>query len=124
MGEDERLITAKASLVHTLEMTRSLLDDFPIPLAKGTIGVVLHIITEAEVCTRVKICCFVSLSPSQRTAANAELCDKLREHILGLHNRLIQPLVGKKVEEIPDDTLVALVDFTKYVALLPLGTGF
>ena len=113
MGEDERLLTAKGSLVHTLKMTQSLLVSFPIPFARETIDAVLHIITEAEVRTKVEHCYFVSLLPSQRTAVNAELCDKLKEHILRLHNQLIQPLVGKKVEEIPDDTLVALGDFTK-----------
>ena len=113
MGKGELLITAKASLVHALKMTYSLLDGFPIPGAKGTIGTVLHIITEAEVCTGVKLCFFNILSPSQRTAANAELCDELREHILGLHNQLIRPLVGKKEEDIPHDTLVALGDFMK-----------
>ena len=64
MGEDERLITAKASLVHTLKMTQSLLDGFPIPLARETIGAILHIITEAEVCTKVNLYYFLSLSPS------------------------------------------------------------
>ena len=58
MGRDELLITAKASLVHALTITHSLLDGFPIPAAKGTIGTVLHIITEAEVCTGVKLCFF------------------------------------------------------------------
>ena len=58
MGRDELLITAKASLVHALEMTHSLLGGFPIPGARGTIGAVLHIITEAEVCTGVKFCYF------------------------------------------------------------------
>ena len=66
----------------------------------------------------------VSLSPSQRTSANAELCDELREHILGLHKQLILPLVSKKEDDIPDDMRRALEDFTGYVALFPLGTGF
>ena len=58
MGRDELLITAKASLVHALKMTESLLGGFPIPAAKGVIGTVLHVITEAEVCTEVKLCYF------------------------------------------------------------------
>ena len=49
---------AKASLVHALKMTEKLLDGLPIPAAKGTIGAVLYIITEAEVCTGVKLCYF------------------------------------------------------------------
>ena len=39
-------------------MTEKLLDGLPIPAAKGTIGAVLYIITEAEVCTGVKLCYF------------------------------------------------------------------
>ena len=54
-GRGESLRTAKASLVQALTMTEKLLDGFPIPGAKGTIGTVLHIITEAEVCTGVKL---------------------------------------------------------------------
>ena len=99
-------------------MAEKLLDGFPIPGAKGTIGAVLHIIAEAEVCAGVNLCYFISLSPSQRTAANAELCDELKEHIVGLHNQLIRPLVGKTEKDIPPDTLVALKDFTEYVVLL------
>ena len=72
-GKSEQLSTTKA-----LEMTQKLLDGFPIPGAKGTIGAVLHIINEAEVCTGVQPCFFIILSPSQRTATNAELCDELR----------------------------------------------
>ena len=93
-------------------MTEKLLDGFPIPAAKGTIGTVLHIITEAEVCTEVKLCHCNILSPSQRTAANAELCDKLREHIEGLYEQLIRPLVGKNEDDIPHDMRLALEDFT------------
>jgi hypothetical protein len=51
MGRKEQLGTAKAALVRALELTEKLLDGFPIPGAKGTIGAVLHIIGEAEVCT-------------------------------------------------------------------------
>ena len=105
-------------------MAEKLLDGFPVPGAKGTIGAVLHIIAEAEVCTKVYFAILLSLSPSQRTAANAELCDELREHIVGLHKQLIQPLVGKAEEDIPPDTLVALKDFTGYVVLFPLGMDF
>ena len=112
-GGDEALRTAKASLVRTLAITEKLLDGFPIPGARGTIGAILYIINEAEVCTEVKPCYFSILIASQRTASNAGLCDELREHILGLQNQLIQPLVGKKMENIPRDTLVALGDFTK-----------
>ena len=66
----------------------------------------------------------ISLSPSQRTAANAKLCNELREHILTLHNQLIQPLVGKREEDIPHGTLTALIDFTGYVALIvSFGSG-
>ena len=57
-GRDEPLRTAKASLVQALTMTEKLLDGFPIPAAKGTIGAILHIITEAEVCTGVNLCSF------------------------------------------------------------------
>ena len=124
MGRDELLITAKASLVHALQMTHSLLDGFPIPAAKGTIGTVLYIIAEAEVRTGMKLCYFNNLSLSQRTAANAELCDELREHIEGLHKQLIRPLVGKKEDDIPHGMRLALEDFMGYVAPFPLGTGF
>ena len=57
----EKLSTAKASLVHALKVTQSLLDGFPIPAAKGTIGAVLYIITEAEVGTGVNLCYFSTL---------------------------------------------------------------
>src|SRR5258706_6708716 len=124
MGRHELLDTAKALLVEALKMAEKLLDGFPIPAAKGTIGAVLHFIAEAEVCTRMKLCYFSTFIASQRTAANAGLCDELREHILGLHNQLIQPLVGKKEDDIPHGTLAALKDFTGYVALFHLGAGF
>ena len=54
-GRDDLLSTAKDMLVQTLKVTEKLLDGFPIPAAKGTIGAVLHIIAEAEVCTGVKL---------------------------------------------------------------------
>lgn len=57
-GRDEQLKTAKASLLHALKISHNLLDGFPIPGPKGTIGAVLHIITEAEVCTGVNLCYF------------------------------------------------------------------
>jgi hypothetical protein len=50
-GKKQQLSTARAALIRALEMTEKLLDGFPIPGAKGTIGAVLHIIGEAEVCT-------------------------------------------------------------------------
>ena len=53
-----KLSTAKASLVHALKMTETLLGGLPIPAAKGTIGAVLYIITEAEVCAGVNLCYF------------------------------------------------------------------
>ena len=124
-GRDELLITAKALLVQALKVTECLLDGFPIPATKGTITAILHIITEAEVRAVVELSAIlVSLSPSQRTAANAELCDELREHILKLHKQLIQPLVGKTEDDIPRDMQLALEDFTGYVASFPLGMGF
>ena len=123
-ARDDILDTAKALLVGALKMTEKLLDDFPVPGAKGTFGAVLHIIAEAEVCTGMNICYFRILIAVKRTAANAELCDELREHIVGLHHQLIVPLVGKTEADIPADTLVALEDFTGYVVLFPLGTGF
>jgi len=57
-GRDELLDTAKALLVEALKVAEKLLDGFPIPAAKGTIGAVLHIIAEAEVCAEVKLCYF------------------------------------------------------------------
>jgi len=57
-GRDDRLDTAKALLVEALTVAEKLLDGFPIPGAKGTIGAVLHFIAEAEVCTGVKLCYF------------------------------------------------------------------
>ena len=55
MAKQERLRTAKAALVRALEITEKLLDGFPIPGAKGTIGAVLQIINDAEVCTKVEL---------------------------------------------------------------------
>ena len=57
-GRGDLLDTAKALLVEALTMAEKLLDGSPIPAAKGTIGVVLHFIAEAEVCTGVKRCHF------------------------------------------------------------------
>jgi hypothetical protein len=59
MRRNDHLSTTKAALVRALEMAEKLLDGFPIPAAKGTIGAVLHIIAEAEVCTGVKLCYFI-----------------------------------------------------------------
>ena len=66
-GRDDLLDTAKALLVEALEVAERLLSGFPIPAAKGTIGAVLHIIAEAEVCTKVKLCYFIIFIASQRT---------------------------------------------------------
>ena len=55
MANQERLRTAKAALTRALEVTEKLLDGFPIPGAKGTIGAVLQIINDAEVCTKVEL---------------------------------------------------------------------
>ena len=55
MGRDDLLDTTKALPVGASKMAEKLLDGFPI---KGTIGAVLHIIAEAEVCTEVKLCYF------------------------------------------------------------------
>ena len=57
-GRDDLLNTAKALLVEALKMAEKLLDGFPIPAAKGTIGAVLHFIAEAEVCTGMKLSYF------------------------------------------------------------------
>ena len=57
-GRDDLLDTAKALLVGALKMAEKLLNGFPIPAAKGTIGAVLHIIAEVEVCNEVKLCYF------------------------------------------------------------------
>ena len=55
MAKKEHLRTAKAALIRALEMTETLLDGFPIPGAKGTIGAILQIINEAEVCTKMQL---------------------------------------------------------------------
>ena len=55
MAKQERLNTAKAALIRALEISEKLLDGFPIPGAKGTIGAVLEIIKEAEVCTKIQL---------------------------------------------------------------------
>ena len=57
-GGADLLDTAKALLVEALTMAETLLGGFPIPAAKGTIGAVLHIIAEAEVCTGANLCYF------------------------------------------------------------------
>ena len=55
MLKKELLDTAKAALIRALEVTGKLLDGrFPIPGVKGTIGAVLDIIKEAEVCAKVQ----------------------------------------------------------------------
>ena len=63
MTKKEQLGTARAALIRALEMTEKLLDGFPIPGAKGTIGAVLEIITEAEVRTKMSPRSLSSLSP-------------------------------------------------------------
>ncbi len=60
-ARDDLLDTAKALLVEALKMAETLLTGFPIPAAKGTIGAVLHIIAEAEVCAEVKLRYFSTL---------------------------------------------------------------
>ena len=55
MAKQERLNTAKAALIRALEISEQLLDGFPIPGAKGTIGAALEIIKEAEVCTKLQL---------------------------------------------------------------------
>ena len=53
MEKKEHLRTAKAALIRALETTEKLLDGFPIPGAKGTIGAILQIINDAEACTKI-----------------------------------------------------------------------
>ena len=112
------------SLVQTLKVTEKLLDGFPIPGAKGTIGAFLHIIDQVEVCTGVNLCYFVSLSPSQKSATNDQLCRELRKRIEELQDQVLRPLASKGKEQIPPDTLIAFNRFMQCVALFPLGTGF
>ena len=54
MPKKELLDTAKAALMRALEVTERLLDGFPIPGVKGTIGAVLDIIKEAEVWAKIQ----------------------------------------------------------------------
>ena len=60
-GRDDLLDVAKAQLVESLKTAETLLDGFPIPAAQGTVGAILLIIAEAEVCTEVKLCYFIIL---------------------------------------------------------------
>ena len=55
METKEHLRTAKLALIRALEITEKLLDGFPIPGAKGTIGAVLQIINDAEVCPKMQL---------------------------------------------------------------------
>ena len=55
MAKKEHLRTAKAALMRALEITEKLLDGFPIPGAKGTIGAILQIINDAEVRTKIQL---------------------------------------------------------------------
>lgn len=116
--------TAWNSLVQALKVTEKLLDGFPIPGAKGTIGAFLYIIDQVEVCAGVNLCYFVSLSPSQISATNDKLCRELRKRIEELQDQVLQPLAGVGKEQIPPDTLIAFNRFMQCVALFPLGTGY
>ena len=122
MAKKEHLRTAQAALIRALEITENLLDGFPIPGVKGTIGAVLQIVGEAEACTELKLRLII-LSLLQKTATNAELCNELKEHILRLHDQLLRPLSGKTKEEIPNQTRTAIEDYTEYVACVHLKTG-
>lgn len=53
MAKQKRFRKARAALTRALELTEKLLDGFPIPGAKGTIGAILEIIKEAEVCAEI-----------------------------------------------------------------------
>ena len=76
MAKEERLRTAKAALIRALEITEKLLDGFPIPGAKGTIGAVLQIINDAEVWAKIHLplyrlyCYRRERPPTQNSATN------------------------------------------------------
>ena len=107
------LRTAKAALIRALEITENLLDGFPIPGAKGTIGAVLQIVGEAEVYTK-------RAKPTPYYLY--ELCNELKEHILRLHDQLLRPLSGS-TEEIPNQTRTAIEDYTESVTCVHLRMG-
>ena len=54
--------------------------------------------------------------------ANEELCNELGEHILRLRDQLLQPLVGKTEDDIPEETRIAVEDYAQYVGVLWLRT--
>ena len=122
MPKKELLDTAKAALMRALEVTEKLLDGFPIPGVKGTIGAVLDIVREAEVCAKIQSHLLLSLSSLQRTTTNAELCKDLKEHITRLETQL-QPLAAKTRDEIPDQTRAAVEDYMEYVTWVHLGAS-
>ena len=122
MAEEEHLRTAKAGLIRALEIAEKLLDGFPIPGAKGTIGAVLEIIREAEVCAKIDtIALLLSLSSLQRTTANAELYKDLTAHLQSLNDELLQPLDGKPEDYIPTATRAAVEKYAKYVGVVSVG---
>ena len=43
-------------------------------------------------------------------------------HIEGIHNQLLQPLVGKTEDDIPKDTRAAVEDYAEYVAMVSFGS--
>ena len=122
MPKEELLDTAKAALMRALEVTEKLLDGFPIPGVKGTIGAVLDIIKEAEVWAKIQFHFLLSSSSPQRTITNAELCKELKEHITRLETQL-QPLAAKTKDEIPDQTRAAVEDYVMYVTWVYLGAS-
>ena len=78
---DDHLHTAKRFLVETLTITEKLLDGFPIPGAKGTIGAALHFITEAEVCTGVNLCYFsIFIAVTENRRERRTLCQTERAY--------------------------------------------
>ena len=44
-------------------------------------------------------------------------------HIEGIHNQLLQPLVGRTEDDIPKDTRAAVENYIEYVAMAPFGSG-
>ena len=124
MPKQKRLRRAKAALIRALELTEKLLDGFPIPGAKGTIGTVLEIIKEAEVCAKVQRCFLSSLISLQRMATNTELCYNLRVHLLKLNDGLLRPLVGKTEDDVPKDALTAVEEYIQCVGFVSFGNRY
>ena len=56
-NNQENLETIKAATVAALEIAENLLDGFPIPGAKVSIGLVLRVIDDLEVCGTVPVTC-------------------------------------------------------------------